>query len=375
MIKNPIFPIISLFFGILISNLILSFFLSDIKINTEEDLLNPGTSTLFEKINNKKIHCKDSRDINECFDSAKSSGFNENVLWLGNSQIHALNQYKEGQPAAPSILHNNLRRDSLNLITMSFGNANLQEHMVQYAHIVNRLSLKYILLGIVFDDTREDGIRKNVYDFINEDLKTKKLIESYDIGRELIKKSNYDTSELSLQKENEKNLQNKIEPVLNEALGSISFVWKMRSEIAYRYFVFLRRVRNYIFNINPSTIRKIIPDTYKRNLSSLEMMMDISSKNNILMIAYIAPIRSDIKIPYDLDEYNNFKITVKNMSLKYPNVFYENLEDIIKSEYWGLKNSTTVGEELELDFMHFNADAHKVLSEKLYNIINTKNKN
>ena len=327
---------ISLFFlllGIICSITILKVVLSNLNTNPEEDLLNPGTFSLFEKVDDRLIHCKDSRDIKECLDRNRDSKMKFNSLWLGNSQIHAINQYKKGQAGSPSILFNFLKKDSIDLITMSFGNANIQEHAVQFAYIIEKIKLKHVVVGLVFDDTREDGVREDVFKFILDSPETRKQIESFTIGKELINKEINSNKLENFENENDKNLQKKIEPILDNALSSVSYVWKLRNEIAYHYFVSLRSIRNYVFNISPTTTRKIIPDSYRRNMESLEMMMQLASKNNIKMIPYIAPIRSDIKIPYIESEYSRFKNDVQNISNKYDNVQFKNLEKLVVGEY------------------------------------------
>ena len=39
-------------------------------------------------------------------------------------------------------------------------------------------------------------------------------------------------------------------------------------------------------------------------------------------------------------------------------------------EYWGLKTSTNIGQHIELDFMHFMYEGHKILADTLLNHIN-----
>ena len=367
MIKTSKISLIFLVLGTICSLFILKNVLSKLDTNPEEDLLNPGTISLFETVDNRKIHCKDSRDINECFERNIDSKMKFNALWLGNSQIHAINQYQKGQAGSPSMLFNLLKKDSIDLITMSFGNANIQEHAVQFAYISDKIKLNYVVIGLVFDDTREDGVREDVFKFIEDNPETRKKIESFKIGEQLV--SNEINSNNIENIENDKNFQKKLEPILDNYLSSVSFVWSLRSEIAYHFFVNLRAIRNFIFNISPSTIRKIIPDIYARNLQSLEMMMQLASENDIVMIPYIAPIRSDIKIPYIDSEYSKFKIDVEKMSKKYNNVEFANLENIIDGTFWGLKNSTTLSEELELDFMHFTSKGHEILADSLYKLI------
>ena len=83
----------------------------------------------------------------------------------------------------------------------------------------------------------------------------------------------------------------------------------------------------------------------------------------------IPPIRNDVKIPYDSNEYIDFKNEVKNIAQFY-NTNFVNLENIVPGEYWGLKTSTNIGQHIELDFMHFMFEGHKILAETLLNHIN-----
>ena len=46
--------------------------------------------------------------------------------------------------------------------------------------------------------------------------------------------------------------------------------------------------------------------------------------------------------------------------------YFSNFEDIVPSEYWGMKESTTIGGGLELDFMHFKAEGHRLLADSIY---------
>src|ERR1051326_8525868 len=73
-------------------------------INPEEALLNPGTVAVFESDSGVLIHCKDNRDYQQCLAGHDQRG-GPLVLLLGNSQLHAINQYKPGQMGAPLILH------------------------------------------------------------------------------------------------------------------------------------------------------------------------------------------------------------------------------------------------------------------------------
>jgi lysophospholipase L1-like esterase len=98
-------------------------------------------------------------------------------------------------------------------------------------------------------------------------------------------------------------------------------------------------------------------------------MMEVAKKKGVQVVAYIAPIRNDVALPYVPEEYAKFKVDVQSMAAEYPNVTFANLEGVVPPAYWGEKNSTNLSNQLELDFMHFNTKGHVVLARELYKLI------
>ena len=65
-----------------------------------------------------------------------------------------------------------------------------------------------------------------------------------------------------------------------------------------------------------------------------------------------------------MNEYEEFKKTAFDLTTKYGAVFL-NLENLVEGKYWGEKDSTSLSSNNELDFMHFQFQGHKILSNKL----------
>ena len=90
------------------------------------------------------------------------------ILWLGNSQLHLVNQFRQGDEVAPYWMRAGL---SCPDVTVPFGfslaNANLQEHYVLATYAVARLPVRLILLELCFDDMREDGLRADFSGFLD----------------------------------------------------------------------------------------------------------------------------------------------------------------------------------------------------------------
>ena len=63
--------------------------------------------------------------------------------------------------------------------------------------------------------------------------------------------------------------------------------------------------------------------------------------------------------------YNNFKKEIKDIAEEYK-IHFTSLENLVPSEFWGKKASTNLRGEDEVDFMHFQAEGHRLLAEAIF---------
>ena len=349
--------------GLIIAIFALYYF-SEIKkdqIKFEELALGKDVTVEFGTVDNYKVHCQDLRDINECISSYLNYGENLPVtLWLGNSQLHAINQFTAGDKPSSVKLHKLLKKKEQFLITFSQPNANLQEHLILLSHLIQKLPVKNLILPVVFDDMREINIRSQIENIFEYNETKNFLIKSSKIGKSLYKNflsTKENSSDSSLQKKSEK--------ILNQGLEKIWPIWMNRPNLRGDLFNELYQIRNYIFQINPSSTRNMIPGHYLKNFQALEDLLSISNFKGLKVLAYIVPIRDDYKIPYHLDEYKNFKKDIKDLSVK-KEIKFINLEKTVPNSLWGEKNSTSVTNKKEIDFMHFKSEGHDLLAEAIY---------
>ena len=207
---------------------------------------------------------------------------------------------------------------------------------------------------------REDGIRFSLKSLL-EDQTTITFIKDYETGKKLLTQYKNSNTNLNI----DKNLQDKSESYLNKKLSNAWPLWSERSQFRGNLFNFLYRLRNYIFQINPSTTREILPGEYKKNFQALNSLIQIIKEDKIKLIIYNVPIRNDVKIPYDNEDYSKFKKDLINISNK-NSLKFLNLEKIVPNNLWGKKNSTTNSKKKELDFMHFKEQGHEILAKSLY---------
>ena len=146
------------------------------------DLLQEGTSVLYESFNNVPIHCGAYPKLNECIDGARSSPLEKTILF-GNSQLHAVNNISENSElVALRLFKSSLQRNEYAL-TISYGNANFEEIFWALNQVLSSIEPKRIYLASVFDDMREVGLRPDMLEEVND--------ENGFQQKEVIQKRNY----------------------------------------------------------------------------------------------------------------------------------------------------------------------------------------
>lgn len=364
--------------------LLLTFFTKNIDgtRSLEEAAILPGTTVIRGTFNQNLVHCNDSKDAPICLNNLKKNKqTNGTYLWLGNSQLHSINQIKPGDQPAPSILHKKALDKNKYVLTFSQANANLQEHLVILSYLSQNIKIDKLILPVFFDDLRETSVRNSVLDFFNENNIDKES-SAFFRGLLNVRKSSGQFDEVN----DEDNIvespllnlevldgtpQKKVENFLTTELAKISSVWNKQAEIRGQLLINLYKFRNYVFGITASSIRKSIPSRYKKNMKSLDEILILANKRGIEFLVYIPPLRDDFKRPYDDEEYSQFKIDVESLVLKRGvESNFVDLEKLIPNEMWGMKQLTTFNSDkgFELDFMHFQVEGHELLANELYNL-------
>jgi hypothetical protein len=362
-LKTELVPII---IGCIIASILIQICFVGIKTDFEDaSTFGAETTSLYSVYDGKRIHCSDYRDAEQCINSLKEMDSKNIVLLLGNSQIHAINQYKFGDQTVSALLFPSLLRRNLHLLAFSQPNANLQEQLVLFEYLSNQLPLKYLVLPIFFDDTREDGLRPGIAEFLS-DQKIVETLSSKEIGKKILKNNSIEKDSETLGIKN--TYQEDVERLFDDWLIKNSELWNARPEMRGQVFAGLYKARNFLLGINPNSKRKSIPGRYIDNFNALDAILDSAKEKNIKVILFIPPFRQDSNSPYVYSEYKNFKEGVNAVAERYQLPLY-NFESVVANEDWGSKNSTTLGGSAELDFMHFKSEGHESLALSLYEAI------
>ena len=333
--------------------------------------LGEGTTTSLTNINGNRVHCHDFDDAKQCLAGyAESANGNPVVLWLGNSQVHAINQMKSGDQTAVPELFKKLSEERRYLMTFSQPNANLQEHFLLFNYLQVRLPVKTLIMPVVFDDMRETGVRASLVDVLNDNSVSARMAQS-EIGQNLLADNGDQDAAGNDMTALEDTMQESSEKWLNEKMDYFQ-IWSERPALRGQFFLSLYKFRNKMLGINPSSIRKMLPGNYSLNRQALEAILNQTRELGIQVLVYVVPLRNDVPTPYNAKEYSNFKTEMQALSIS-RGAYFVDLENLVPAEYWGTKTSTTGGSEQELDFMHFESAGHQLLSKALYSELQLMN--
>ncbi len=335
------------------------------QVNLDEAALGPQTTATFGKADGKRVHCLYLKHLEGCLQDHAEHGAGRPVtLWLGNSQLHAINQFHPGEETAAPELHRRLFDDGRYLLTASQPNANLQEHYLLFAYLLTKVPVRQLVLPLVFDDLRETGIRPDIGGAL-DDPDTQALLSRSATGNRLLRehasRDNLGNEVAAL----EETVQESVETYLSTALADIWPAWDRRNRVRGELFNEAYKTRNRVFGIKASSIRRMIPGRYAANMEALDDILALARSQGVSVALYIAPLRDDVAPPYDIAAYSEFK---RNAAL-IGGVSFHDLEGIVPASLWGAKDSTTGAAEAEIDFMHFQAGGHRIFADAVEAII------
>jgi hypothetical protein len=277
-------------------------------------------------------------------------------LWLGNSQLHSINQLKPDDEIAP--VHAS-RKLGFPVFGLSLPNASLRDHYIVGTWALTRSKPQWLIIPVVFDDLREYDLRPG-WEHILDD-KTKAELSTTEPGRlalaEISKEEasqNRDaqgTSRLGF------SLQDITENKLNEELSENSQVWRDRDQTYAAVAEDIYHLRNTVFHIESKTKRPVIQARMDANMQALESLLALAQRQGVKVFVYVAPTRWDVEPPYFMDRYQGWKPVLQKMCEEHGAGFAD-LDHIVPNDQWGIISG-------EVDFMHFQGHGHVILADRI----------
>lgn len=335
--------------------------------NFEDLALGDQTASVFGSVNGDKVFCGSIAEAPECLGPARQRNLAKRVVWLGNSQLHSINQPKPADRTAPVLLAEWRRAEGTEVIGFSMPNASLTELLVVAAYLDSDRPIDVLIVPLFLDDMREQKVREALRPAV-EAPELKARLQQFGAGRyaiDLLAKAAVadapaETHALSLQQKSENFLTDRLERCCDvQTTRNLA-----RGEIEVQAFMF----RNWAFNITAQSVRPIIPTTYAQNMAALEDIFRLARARSTRVIAYIPPLRQDFKPPYDPQQYAQFKAQTRTLAGRY-GVRWVDLDRLVPGRYWGTKAATRTGGAPELDFMHYQGPGHLLLAEAMQPLV------
>jgi len=323
------------------------------------DQLSVGTLTTSTDQTDKKVLCVDLDSSQPCL-AAHRDWQGKTVLWLGNSQLPTINQQQPDDLTMVELLHHSMINQGAYIFGFAPPNANLQEHYALLEHLKPRLKPDILLLPVFFDDLRETGIRPQLQE-IFEDHTVADALKKTEIGRFMVEQNSEGSENQSTVQSLPQSTMETTEAGINEWLEARVPAWKSRGDYRATFFFQMHYLRNTVFQIDPQSVRRMIPARYERNIAALHAILDSASAQKIQVVMYVPPIRNDVPLPYDMVAYEQFKVDLEDLANE-RTVLFADLENIVAPHEWGTKTSSSIGGEEELDFMHFAFSGHKKMA-------------
>ena len=226
-------------FGPLVASTAISFFImvgisKQPEIKFSEVALGNQNTSHFAVRDGTLIHVQKRKDFPELISGVKSRNLGNTILWLGNSQLHAINNAHVNDETAVAKVHDFLLGE-FDTVATSYPNANLQEHLVTLAYLQNELNnIKVLIVPLVFDDLRETGIRDDIQPLLEksgvaEQLKTLQCCDH--LVRDFFSDKDPHCGGVSNQEiETRQTLQEKTEKFLDQILERNSIIWSARDK-------------------------------------------------------------------------------------------------------------------------------------------------
>jgi hypothetical protein len=219
------------------------------------------------------------------------------------------------------------------------------------------------VLPLVFDDCREGGVRGSVARAL-QDLAVPARLQQLPVGRKIVEANRQRGTRRELAALSG-TVQQPVEAALTSWLNENVLLWAERPQMRGSLFVDLHRLRNAALGIESSTVRRMLPARKARNLAAGEALLQDARARGIATIAYLAPLRGDVKPRHVPAEYEAFRREVAQLALRSGTRFAD-FEALIPVADWG---SGLDEDGADLDVQHFRTEGHAVLARAVESVV------
>ena len=283
------------------------------------------------------------------------------ALWLGNSQLHTVNQARPGDSVAPEYAGEALGR---RVYGLSLNNTNCQEQLVVLHWALRRRDVDWLILPVCYDDLREDGVRAELAELVTPQVTA--ALATRPEGRRLadeLAATEDVAADVQGTSPSHRSWQDHSEAQLEALLQKHWGLWAERGDLLATVKFKLYQLRNVTFGIAATSKRRMIPLRTKKNMAALAELLEVARQHDVRTLVYTVPLRWDVEPPYDLDTYRRWKQELAELTAECGATRFADLDRLVPDELWGRHHGR------EVDFMHFQGDGHRLLGERVAALI------
>lgn len=272
------------------------------------------------------------------------------VLWLGASQLHAINNQKDDDELAVVVANQRAiaRKSPTRYVLLSEPNGNLHELWAMLHHMLDVAPPDAVVLGFTYDDLREPGVRPTL----------RHLYAAAPVDPSVLHASPVDTPATL---ETDDTPQVALEQAMTKVLTTVFPAYGSRDRTRSKLSALYRRgFSQIVFKVLRRPQERIPRDRAKWNMAAYRTMVDALTQRHIPLLVYQAPHRPGMQPFYHpRGAYDAFHRALADESATNHLVTFLDLEALVPAEEWGITNAG------QPDVFHFTGRGHAALGRAI----------
>ncbi len=320
----------------------------------------------------RRVICSSIDELEQCLAALSPASGRKRVLWLGWSQLYAINDYHPGDRTGPSLVAQDLDAAGIDLIAIAMPNINPREELLVYEYVRRRVKLSGLVVPAWLQGMRQEGIRPTWQAAI-ADPAVRSALASLRSGAALLAatdapaKSAQEIGQQGLAKDT-RTTQQRVEQWLVGRLTDHLPPWRVRSEAQGEIKLALLggkeqvlRLRNLVFGTRAKNWINVIPPArYAINMQALTDLVQVARQDSLAVLVYVPPRPGGQKFPFDPAVYAAFKADAGRIAQTF-GASFANIEDTVADDVWGEVDNGAG--EIVTDFNHFTAAGHRQMAD------------
>ncbi len=344
---------------LILTNLGVARFRDQMEAEQRDNLLQhaPQLENSSEALAGVQYDLSTGNDLNRYWPAIPDATRQPLVIICGMSQMNAINEYQPGQKIIAELMDDELAPLGTRVFGLNAGNLCNEEalFLLQAAVTSPQTKPKVFIYAVCFDKFRNIDLRSGYRTFLlhHRDVGARlaetavRAMESHPLAATKIQRTLSEIEAESKQVADD-NLESKLRKGLSDFLPLVAMRQQLNANVQTRLFF----LRNWLFQIKPTSKRAIIEGRYRMNQEFFQEMIQLCRSHGVTFAAYVVPLNPQAENPYLPEQYAEFKRWIEEVCVR-EQVPFANFEDVVPAEHWG----TYLGGP---DFKHFKAEGHSL---------------